>query len=273
MNIWTQRSIELANQHDYLDQLFKVYPLSANEKRDLSSDVVEKLKALLQTRDSKGLINLLLDQVKGNGDEKHPFPIKYSYVSYLKNDRSAIERNPKTVERIASYLYEMGLAGILEKTSAPKETNRQMGQLFKNYIDQATLGLKVTKDEMSFLNSEEDIIFNCSDSLGKDFAKRVLGYRRDKGLDFIAKVKETYLIGEAKFLSDYGGNQNDQIQDAFLTLTTGLEPTDFCVKKLAILDGVCYIKSKCKMHKKITNYSGNGVILSATLLREFLGSL
>ena len=75
MNIWTQRSIELANQHDYLDQLFKVYPLSANEKRDLSSDVVEKLKALLQTRDSKGLINLLLDQVKGNGDEKHPFPI------------------------------------------------------------------------------------------------------------------------------------------------------------------------------------------------------
>lgn len=127
MNIWTKRSIELANQHDYLDQLFKVYPLSANEKRDLSSDVVEKLKALLQTRDSKGLINLLLDQVKGNSDEKHPFPIKYSYVSYLKNDRSAIERNPKTVERISSYLYEMGLAGILKKTSAPKETNRQIG--------------------------------------------------------------------------------------------------------------------------------------------------
>ena len=36
MNIWTQRSIELANQHDYLDQLFKVYPLSANEKKELS---------------------------------------------------------------------------------------------------------------------------------------------------------------------------------------------------------------------------------------------
>lgn len=257
MNIWTKRSIELANQHDYLDQLFKVYPLSANEKRDLSSDVVEKLKALLQTRDSKGLINLLLDQVKGNGDEKHPFPIKYSYVSYLKNDRSAIERNPKTVERIASYLYEMGLAGILEKTSAPKETNRQMGQLFKNYIDQATLGLKVTKDEMSFLNSEEDIIFNCSDSQGEDFAKRVLGYQRDKGLDFIAKVKETYIIGETPID----------------TLTSSIQSTSFHVKKIAILDGVCYIKSGSKMYKEITSFSDDTVVLSATLLREFLGSL
>lgn len=273
MNIWTQRSIELANQYDYLDQLFKIYPLSANEKRDLPSGIVEKLKTLLQNRDSKGLINLLLDQVKGQGDEKHPFPIKYSYVSYLKNDRSAIERNPKTVERIASYLYEMGLDGILEKTSAPKETNRQMGQLFKNYIDQATLGLKVTKDEMSFLNSEEDIIFNCSDSQGEDFAKRILGYQRDKGLDFIAKVKETYIIGEAKFLTDFGGHQNAQLNDAIDTLKTSIQPTSFHVRKIAILDGVCYIKSGSKMYKEITNFSDDTVILSATLLREFLGSL
>lgn len=126
MNIWTQRSIELANQHDYLDQLFKVYPLSANEKRDLDKNVVEQLKIALENKDSKKLINLLLDQVKGKDGETHPFPIKYSYVSYLKNDRTAIDRNPKTVERIASYLYELGLDGILDKTSAPKETNRQM---------------------------------------------------------------------------------------------------------------------------------------------------
>lgn len=46
MNIWTERSIELANQGNYLDQLFKVYPLSANERRELDSNVINKLKYL-----------------------------------------------------------------------------------------------------------------------------------------------------------------------------------------------------------------------------------
>lgn len=273
MNIWTQRSIELANQKDYLDQLFKVYPLSANEKRELSDDVIEKLKILLQKRDSKALINLLLDQVQGKDDERHPFPIKYSYVSYLKNDRSAIERNPKTVERIASYLYEMGLDVILKKTSAPKETNRQMGALFKNYIDQTTLGLKVTKNAISFLDSEDSIIYNCSDSQEKKFAADYFGYDRDKGLDFIAKVNETIILGEAKFLTDFGGHQNAQLNDAIDTLNTPLRKSHFHVKKIAIIDGVAYIKSKSKMFKKITSYPDDTVIISAVLLREFLGSL
>ena len=104
MNIWTQRSIELANQHEYLDQLFKVYPLSANEKREL---------------------------------------------------------------------------------------------------DKKTLGLEVFKDERSFMNYDGDAIYNCSDTQGEKFAKAYLGYNRDKGLDFIAKVNETFIIGETKFLVSF----------------------------------------------------------------------
>ena len=274
MNLWTKRSIELANQSDYLDQLFKVYPLSANEKRELSKDVVEQIRNALEKRDSAALINLLLDQLKADKDgENHPFPIKYSYVSYLKNDRSAIERNPKTVNRIASYLYEMGLDGILEKTSAPKEANRQMGPLFKNYIDQKTLGLEVFKDEVEFINYVGDAIFNCSDTQGEMFAKNYLGYTRDKGLDFIARMNNTYVIGETKFLTDFGGHQNAQLNDAIDTLNTPLSSTTFNVKKIAIVDGVCYIKSSNKMYKQITSYPDDTVIISAVLLREFLGSL
>mgnify|MGYP002626629963 FL=1 len=273
MNIWTNRSIELANQYDYLDQLFKIYPLSANEKRNLSEDVANRLQELLDKRDSKALINLLLDQVKGKNGETHPFLIKYSYVSYLKNDRSAIERNPKTVERIASYLYEMGLNGILEKTSAPKESNRQMGPLFKNYIDKETLGLKVFKDEVSFMNYDGDAIYNCSDAQGEKFAKAYLGYNREKGLDFIARVNNVFVIGETKFLTDFGGHQDAQLNDAIDTLNTPLEPTSFYVQKIAIIDGVAYIKSNSKMYTQITHYPDNAVILSACLLREFLGSI
>lgn len=36
MNIWTKKSIELANQKNYLDLLFKIYPMSINLRRELS---------------------------------------------------------------------------------------------------------------------------------------------------------------------------------------------------------------------------------------------
>ena len=273
MNIWTQRSIELANQHDYLDQLFKIYPLSANEKRELDKNVILELQKILQKKNSKALLNLLLDLLKGKNGETHPFPIKYSYVSYLKNDRSAIDRNPKTVERIAGYLYDMGLDGILDKTSAPKETNRQMGPLFKNYVDKGTLGLKVFKDEVSFMNYAGDAIYNCSDVQGEKFAKVYLGYNRDKGLDFIARVNGVFIIGEAKFLTDFGGHQDAQLNDAIDTLNSPIIPTNFQVQKIAIIDGVAYIKSNNKMYTQINNYPDDCIILSACLLREFLGSL
>lgn len=274
MNIWTQRSIDIANQSDYLDQLFKVYPLSANEKRELTPNVIKQIKQYMAEHNSKNLINLLLDQVKGkNGTDTHPFPIKYSYVSYLKNDRSAIERNPKTVERIAGYLYDMGLENIIEKTSSPKETNRQMGPLFKNYIDKETLGVPVVKTEEQFMANDTDMIFNCPDTYGQNFAAKYLGYKRDKGLDFIARVNKTYLIGETKFLTDFGGHQDAQLNDAIDTLLTPIEKTNYKVQKIAIIDGVAYIKSNSKMYKTICSYPDDAIILSSVLLREFLGSI
>ena len=75
------------------------------------------------------------------------------------------------------------------------------------------------------------------------------------------------------FLTDFGGHQNAQLNDAIDTLTSSIQSTSFHVKKIAILDGVCYIKSGSKMYKEITSFSDDTVVLSATLLREFLGSL
>ena len=39
MNIWTQKSIELANQRDYLDLLYRVYPISENARREIPDNV------------------------------------------------------------------------------------------------------------------------------------------------------------------------------------------------------------------------------------------
>jgi uncharacterized membrane protein len=45
------------------------------------------------------------------------------------------------------------------------------------------------------------------------------------------------------------------------------------VIKIAILDGVCYIKGKAKMYKEITEKYNDYNIMSALVLRDFLYSL
>lgn len=76
MNIWTQKSIELANQSNYLDLLYKVYPMSVNLRRELSLNVKKGIQTHLNNQDGKSLLKLLLAQ--------EIFPIKDSYVAYLK---------------------------------------------------------------------------------------------------------------------------------------------------------------------------------------------
>lgn len=89
MNIWTNKSIELANQRNYLDLLFKIYPMSVNLRRELKKKDIDDIKKYFNNKDSKNLLNVLLAQ--------EIFPIKDSYIAYLKRDKSAIDRNPNTV--------------------------------------------------------------------------------------------------------------------------------------------------------------------------------
>lgn len=266
MNIWTQKSIELANQKNYLDLLFKIYPMSVNLRRELSSQTILDIEKMFSQRDSEKLLRLLLSQ--------EIFPIKDSYIAYLKRDRSAIRRNPNTVSRITGMLYEMGLEEILDKITMPKETNRQIGPLFKKWIDNGSLGCKVTVDEQEFLSYPGNIVFNSSDAAMKSFANRHLGYDRNKGLDFMGKFNNIFVLAEAKFLTDFGGHQNSQFSDAVSTMNSLLRETSHQVMIISILDGVLYIPGKNKMYQSITTeFSADQVILSAVLLRDFLYSI
>ena len=267
MNFWTQRSVNLANQKNYLDLLFKVYPLSVNERRELRDDQWNRVKYAFEHKNKNDLINYLCDL--------EIFPIKDSYVAYLKRDRTAIARNPNTVDRLSGILYEMGLDDIFENCTEPKETNRQIGPLFKNWIDNGSLGAKVCKSIGEFIVSKGNAILNVSDAEMMNFAKEQFGYNRNKGLDFIARFNNTYVLGEAKFLSDFGGHQDDQFEDAIATVHADLSG-GLCkgakVIKIAILDGVLYIKSKNKMHKYLVN-NPDEIIISSLVLRDFLYSL
>lgn len=273
MNIWTQKSIELANQRNYLDLLYRVYPISENARRELPDDTKNDLKDAFDSHDDEKLLRILIEQTI---EKQVIFPIKDSYVPYLKHDNSAIRRNPNTVSRITSILYEMGYDKIIDKATSPKETNRQIGPLFNNWVKKGSLGGVYLDDEQAFLESTTNAIFGGSDNDKATFARRHLGYTRDKGLDFLAKFNGKYVLGEAKFLSDFGGSQNSDFEDAELTLKAKLSPTDKEIIKIAIIDGVIYIddRAQIKMARKMRNdFNDDEVILSAVLLRDFLYSL
>ena len=118
MNVWMQRSIELANNKNYLDKLFDVYPMTPNKIRKINEEYWDSIVQAFNNKDDNCLIKYLL--------YLDLFPIKDSYIPFLRRDTAnALKNNPETVKRLCNRLYEMGLDKIREKCTEPKETHRQ----------------------------------------------------------------------------------------------------------------------------------------------------
>lgn len=161
MNYWTERSIEIANTEAYLDRLYGIYPMANNECRNIDADVIDTISRAIEDRDNTTLINHLLQQ--------ELFPIKDSYVAYLRKDNNAILRNPEVVKRITNKIYEIGTEEVIRRIREPKETNRQMGPLFNNWLRSGVLGLNLVETEHDLLMSQNDCVF-----IGSDQAKKIL---------------------------------------------------------------------------------------------------
>lgn len=260
INHWTQLSIDYASQRSYLDDLFQVYPTIPDGIRELNGAVWKDIEKAFGEKDNTTLIKHLV--------KLELFPIKDSYIAYLRRDKTALERNPATAARLAGRLYEMGLDTIYARCSEPKETNRQIGPLFKRWLNKKSLGIQPVKLEQ-FLATEENAILDASDAEMMTFAREHLNYNHKKGLDFVGRFNGKYVIGEAKFLTDFGGHQNAQFNDAIATI----DAKNVKAIKIAILDGVLYIQGNNKMYKNITGKLKNDNIMSALVLREFLYQL
>jgi len=260
MNKWTELSIEYANQRSYLDDLFQVYPTIPDGIREINNEIWGKVEIAFQKRDNDLLIRELL--------KLDLFPIKDSYIAYLKRDKTAIERNPRTINRICGRLYEMGIDKIFEQCSIPKETNRQIGTMFKEWLKKKSLGIELVSID-KFIADKNDAILDGSDKVLMDFAREELNYTHSKGLDFVARFNGKYVIGEAKFLTDFGGHQNAQFADAISTIET----PNVKAEKIAVLDGVLYIRGNNKMYKSITETYKDHNIMSALVLRNYLYQL
>jgi len=260
MNPWTSLSIEYASQKSYLDDLFQVYPTIPEGIREIDEAVWREVESAFRKQKNEELLRELL--------KLDLFPIKDSYTAFLKRDGTSIERNPRTVNRICGRLYELGLDKLYERCSEPKETNRQIGPMFRNWLRKKSLGIIPVGLEQ-FLADKKDAILDGSDQSMTNFARQELNYTHDKGLDFVARFNGQYVIGEAKFLTDFGGHQNAQFNDAISTITTqGVKAVT-----VAVLDGVLYIKGKNKMYKQITETYNQHNIMSVLVLRDFLYQL
>lgn len=260
MNKWIELSIKYANQKSYLDDLFRVYPTIPEGIRDIDNSKWKSVETAFNKKNNEDLIKNLL--------QMDLFPIKDSYIAYLRRDPEAINRNPQTINRLCGRLYELGLSKLYERCSEPKETNRQIGPLFKDWIRKKALGIQPVPLN-KFIENNDNAILDATDAQMMDFAREKLNYKHEKGLDFVARFNNQYVIGEAKFLTDFGGHQNAQFNDAISTIST---PRVKAIK-IAILDGVLYIKGNNKMYREITRKYSNCNIMSALVLRDFLYQL
>ena len=257
MNTWIKRSIELANNPGYLDNLYNVYPMEVGAVRSIPAEALKSIKTAYKKGDKLNLIKILLKNLD-------LFPIKDSYIAFLRRNPEALDINPKTVKRIGERLLQMDYDEIIKASTQPKETNRQIGPLFRKWLP--SLGYPILGED-EFLKTREVAFLDGSDRYLKEFSNRVLKTKLTKGLDLLFRVNNTFVVGESKFLTDFGGHQNAQFNDAINLL----RKRSGKALRIAVLDGVLWIRGKNKMHNLIKREKG--ITLSALLLKDFIKSL
>jgi hypothetical protein len=255
MNKWIEKSIEAANSEGYLDKLSDIYEMQINPERPLSPDVIKELKNLFENGDDKNLIRLLIKS-------SDIFPVKDSYIGFLKKKKQSIEENPETIKRIAKRLHNLGFEKMIQEASRPVETNRQLGPAFRKWLH--NIGYDVVGLDEFLKIDNKTIILDGNDEFLAAFATNELGCKLKKGIDFLIKKNGKCIIGEAKFLTTPGGEQSRGFDDAesFIHEKSGN------AIRIAILDGYIWLKSRSGLHNRIEQSDDN--IMSALLLKEFV---
>jgi len=256
MNKWIQKSIKLANSQGYLDRLFEIYPIETGDPRQIPETLKKEIQKAFRDKNKVELIKKLLKLPK--------FPIDDPYIASIRRHPFLLQKNPETIERITRKLFSMDVETILDLGSSPKSPSRQLGHSFKRWL--RTLNYPfLNKDE--FINYNGIAFLEGSDKRLKQFAVEELGVKElKKGIDFVLKTKNKFILGEAKFLTDYGGTQNNQFRDAISVAKIKRDK----IVGIAVLDGIVWFESNAYMHRTVKSI--DGIALSALLLEEFIRS-
>lgn len=261
MNKWVQKSIDLVKSEHYLDKLLEIYPPEETRR----GKVVEKespiLKQLFQEKNCIKLVKELI-RLRKRGFK---FPIENPYISFLMHYEEAIDKNPITIKKICDKLFTMSYDELKEKLESPKKPSRRIGPMFKMWL----------KSKFNFLDIDdfrEDVgisFLNGTDKFLKEYAKKELKCKfreLSKGLDFVAKIGDKHLIGTAKFITDFGGSQDNQFKEAISLVKETQCPPD--VIKVAIIDGVAWLSGEMKL--TLEKLKNDEFCFSALLLGKFI---
>jgi hypothetical protein len=262
LNEWVLRSIELFEQTPYLDNIQEIYPLEIARPERLDANLRRRIIMAHQAQNTEELLEILENEVKFPYDE----PMWY----LIKNIQGCQERNPFQVNRIAQSLYSMTAEeAVLVLEAAPK-LNTQMGPMFTNWSRQNFNTLNL--DE--FIESNQGIhLLNSSEQVALRFINEDLGQNFEKRPDLVAKVNETYIVGEAKWIGSSGGNQDKQVREVI----------NFCrnqrrnVIRVGIIDGfpwAVYNKAGriINLQAAVQVQESEYDIISALLLEDYLNT-
>ena len=140
-----------------------------------------------------------------------------------------------------------------------------MGPMFSRWLQSKALGIKPVNLD-TFLNTTDNAILGGNDGVLLQYANKHFGYNKEKGLDFIGRFNGKYILGEAKFITDIGGNQDKSFVDIITTLNADYNGA-ICI---GILDGIPWLTDKSKYYTAITTKYEDYNKMSSLVLREFL---
>ncbi len=269
MNEWVKKSIKLVESKGYLDKLLEIYPPEEISRGKKVENESLDLNRFFQNKKCEHVVKELI-RLKKRGFK---FPIENPYVSFLSRYKEAIDKNPKTVQKICDELFKMSYDELKEKLESPKKASRRMGNMFKRWLEKKFKKKFCFLDDIDEFHKINNIAFlKGGDKFLREYAEKKLECKfreLGKGLDFVAKVKENYIIGTVKFITDFGGSQDNQFMEAIDLVKHAHSPKN--VKRVAIIDGVAWLGGK--MRNELINLESEEFCFTALLLEEFINYL
>ncbi len=255
---WIQKSLDIVNGDDYLKKLTEIYPINTNSFRQIDNKQIENIEIYFNNKDPIGLVKACLNLEK--------FPIDNPYISILRYD-SIFNKNLDVVKIIGNILLGMKFEDLKTLIKSPKSGSRQYGNSFKSWLK--------TKYQNDFLNINNFENYNSnslkflegSDTILKKYIKEKFNIDTEKGLDLVFKKNNKVYFGEAKFITDSGGTQTNQLNVALDIAKKDNES----VGTIAIIDGIPWVNNSYL--EKIKDEAVNKNVLTVLLLPQYLSSL
>ncbi len=260
LNEWVRRSLELFQNTPYLDNILEVYQFEVARPVRLDPAIRRRIIMAHQGRRTTELIEILKNITK--------FPYEDPIWYLLKNINGCLENNPAQIQRIADTLYSMTAEETVVRLESAPKLNTQIGPMFNAWIKRTFNLLNIDKFQES---TEGLFVLDASEEEAKNFINDTLGQALTKRPDLVAKVNRQYIIGEAKWIGQPGGNQEKQVQEVL----------QFCqnqrnnIIRVGIIDGfpwsIYNIKGRLINNKEaVLVQESEYDIISAFLLEEYL---